>query len=166
MLFDKKILAKHILFYLIWLLLIKFLAAMLDVINMHSSFTILLLQAIMFFCPLWLTLIKAVVIFVIACFNGSITKFPLNYAELKIIAFTVCYIGYVNILRVLSKWLNGMLINIFTGETLAYSLPKEFLIEYIFSIINDTDSGWYFLLLPLYIVLVILKLQLQTLSQR
>jgi len=158
---------KYLLVYINWLLLIKIFFVIWEITNTHNFGTILL-QAIIVFSPLWLMAIQTVVLFVKDCFNSTIRKFPLNYAELAIITFTVCYVAYVNILEIISKWLDGVLINLFEfGEEItSYSLSKRILIEYIFSIVNDSDSVWYFLLLPLYIVLVILKLQLQTLSQR
>ena len=146
--FRKKGYAKKILFFLVWLLLVKFFSTIFEITNTHSYFTIII-QAIILFLPFGLTIMHFIVCFIKACFNGAIKSFSLDYGELSIIVFIVCFIGYIKLKNVLFEWLYEVLLNVYGLESVVHSLPERFLIQYFLNIINDTESELYFLLLPL-----------------
>ncbi len=159
-------LKRYLIFYLLWLLLIKFLFVIWETIGMDNKAAIIL-ETVLVFSPFVLVVLHTVFSFFKVCFSGSIKNFSLDYAELAIVAFVLFYIGYFHLLEFLSdKYYNILFYTFNLGSALDITAFKYFWFTYLYAIFQDTDALLYFMLLPLYVILLLCRLKIEKCAQK
>lgn len=159
--FKNANLTKHIAFYMVWFLVLKLLSVIWGTLGVHSIVTFWLLTVLLFL-PFGLEALRTAFCFVKSCFNGSIRRFSLDYAEPAIIVFVLFYVAYFNFLKFFVDWYGNALFYIFGLDSgLAITPFKRFALTYCNCVFCDADSILFFLFLPLCIVLLMGRLKLE-----